>query len=168
MTGAIRTGRYWATALLAASLLGAGGCDALGLTKPTARVVEVHVQDVSMTSATLLFDVEISNPYSAALPLANVDYALSSGGAEFLSGEANLQGSVPAGNSKVLPVPVRIDFLQLVRVLEGVRPGSTIPYDAELGLSVDAPLAGRIRLPMAKSGELNIPDMPSFLPPRRP
>ena len=40
--------------------------------------------------------MEIENPYSAPLPLVNLDYALSSRGTAFLSGKADVQGTVPA------------------------------------------------------------------------
>jgi LEA14-like dessication related protein len=36
-----------------------------------------------------------------------------------------------------------------------------IPYQAEMGLSVDAPFAGPLRLPLRKEGELPIPTVPS-------
>lgn len=35
--------------------------------------------------------------------------------------------------------------------------GSKIPYSAELGLSVDTPALGLIRLPLKKEGELVLP-----------
>lgn len=144
-------------ALLTAMLLVTGGCGMLDLPRPTAKVVGAGLRDVSLTDAQLLFDVEVSNPYSVPLPLTNTDYALASRGVGFLSGEAPLSGSIPAGESKVLALPVDIDFIQLVQALEGVMPGSIVPYDADLGLSVDAPLLGRLRLPMTKQGQIAVP-----------
>jgi len=148
---------------VAAVLAAVAGCGELGLgpTTPTAEIVDVQVKDLAMTTATLLFDVEVSNPYSQALPLTGVEYVLSSGGERFLSGDASLEGEIPAGGSQVLPIPVKLDFMRIVSMLQDVSPGSTMPYDADVALSVELPLAGTFRLPMKKSGELDIPRMPS-------
>ena len=135
----------------------AAGCDSMP--KPTAEVVGASLQNISLDSAELLFDVEVSNPYLIALPMLDADYALASNGVGFLSGEAPLAGSIPAGESKVLGLPVKVDFLQLMQALDGVIPGSVVPYDADLGLSVDAPLLGRLRLPMARQGEIAVPTL---------
>ena len=69
--------RMTSRCLLAASLLAAlGGCaalDALNLQKPTARVAGVRLQDIDLSAVTMLFDVELENPYSVPLPLTNLE-----------------------------------------------------------------------------------------------
>ncbi|MHC4985166.1 MAG: LEA/WHy family protein [Planctomycetota bacterium] len=145
--------------LLGACLLAAGGCDALGLAKPTASVLDADLQDLTLRTATLLFDVEVNNPYSTDLPLTDVAYSLASEGVEFLSGQADISGSIPAAGSKVLPIPVEIDFIQLLGMLENIVPGETIPYTADLGLMLDTPLLGLLELPVSRTGELTIPSL---------
>ena len=160
MTG--RAARASLAALAAAATLAsATGCGILD--KPSAEILGVRLQDVSLTDATMLFDVKVDNPYAVPLPLSNVDYALSSLGQQFLTGKADVQGSVPAGGSKDLAVPVRISFLELIRAVKGARPGSAIPYKADLGLSVDMPVTGPLRVPMSRQGELSIPSAPDLL-----
>jgi len=164
MTSGMSIRLSW-SAMALSLLVMTGGCsmlEGLGVARPSAAVVGVRPTDVSLTTLTLRFDVEVTNPYSVPLPLTSVDYCLASRGAQFLSGEAPLQGAVPANGSKVLPVPVKVDFINLLSVLADVRPGTTIPYDAELGLSVDAPVAGPLRLPMTKADQLDIPNIPSI------
>ena len=135
-----------------------GGCSLLeGFAKPTAEIVGAQIQNLSLTSTTLLFDVDVSNPYSTALPLTDADYALESRGVEFLNGAAELQGAIPAHGSKVVQLPVTVDFMQLLRAVDGVELGSVVPYDADLGLSVESPWAGVLRLPLSRSGELTVP-----------
>jgi LEA14-like dessication related protein len=141
--------------LILLSLAGLGGCGMLE--KPTAAITGMSLQEISPTNATMLFDVQVDNPYTVDLPLGNIDYALSSQGKPFLDGEAPLQGAIPAGGSKTLGVPVRISFLKLIETVKDARPDSSIPFLAELGLSVDTPLIGRMRLPMSREGELAIP-----------
>jgi LEA14-like dessication related protein len=149
----------WTVAALLAAV--AAGCNTLQ--KPTARITGANLQDVGLTSAMMVFDVEVDNPYSVPLPLGNLDYTLSSRGQQFLAGQADLQGEVPAGASKRLGLPVSISYAELIRAVEGARPGSTIPYAADLGLSVETPLLGPVRLPMGREGQIAIPSAPGLL-----
>jgi len=157
--------RFARLGLLASLLLplagtGCAALDALGLQKPTARLSGVRLQDISLTSITMLFDVDLSNPYAVDLPLVNVDYGLASGDKPFLSGKADLQGAVPAKGTRRLSLPTTVTFQQLLSVLSSVKLGSVVPYRAELGLSVNAPVLGMLRLPMQKEGQLPVPAPP--------
>jgi LEA14-like dessication related protein len=127
---------------------------------PTAEVTGVHITDFSLTEMTLNFDVAVKNPYSVALPLVNIDYSLASQSQPFLKGQAALQGSIPAGQSKTISLPTKVVFLELLKVLPGIKPGAQIPYQTTLGLSVNAPVVGALRLPIAKEGQLPIPTAP--------
>jgi len=123
----------------------------------------MKVQGISLTEATMLFDVKVDNPYMLPLPLSNLDYALASRGQQFLTGNADVQGTIPAQASKTLPIPIKINYLNLIGAVKGARPGKVIPYTASLGLSVKAPLMGPLRVPMSKKGELSIPSAPGLL-----
>ena len=137
------------------------GCEsvqqALNLSKPTARITGLSFQDVQLNSATLLFDVEVDNPYPVALPLMNLDYDLSTGSAAFLAGRADLQTTIPAKSSKTISLPAKINYIEMLRALKNVKLGSKIPYKADVGLSVDTPALGLLRLPLKKEGEVVIP-----------
>jgi len=141
-----------------------GGCgslqDLLKLDKPTAEITGVSLSKFSLDAATLLFDVEVDNPYGVPLPLVNLDYALASKGAEFLTGKADIQGAIPANGRKTVGLPAEVKFLDLLKAVRGVRAGSVVPYAAELGLSVDAPALGELRLPLRKEGKLPVPAAP--------
>jgi LEA14-like dessication related protein len=152
--------------LLLGCLLALPGCallqSLLGPTPtPTASVSGVHIADFSLTGATLVFDVAIKNPYTVPLPLVNVDYALSSQSQSFLQGQAPLEGTIPAGESKTVSLPAKVVFLDLLKILQGVRPGAVIPYHGAFGFSVNAPVVGTLRLPLEKDGELPVPTAPS-------
>jgi LEA14-like dessication related protein len=140
-----------------------GGCGMLG--QPTASIKGVRLTDIGLQSATLTFDVEVTNPYAVGLPLANLDYALASRGQSFLSGKAQMQGSVPANSAKTISLPAKVVYLELMKALTDVKPGAVVPYTAEMGLSVDAPAVGTLRLPMKKSGELPVPACPQVSAP---
>ncbi len=154
------TKRYivWTTVLVSVFFV---GCEtmqhALSLKKPAARMTGLKFENVKLDSATLLFDIEVDNPYPVALPLMNLDYGLSSGAEPFLTGSADLQTTVPAKSKKTVSLPANINYLDMLRALKGIKPGSKIPYKANLGLSVDTPALGRIKLPLKKEGEVVLP-----------
>jgi LEA14-like dessication related protein len=150
--------------LLTMSMFLLFGCDTLNslmqYEKPTANLTGVSFGEVSLKEAQLLLDVEIKNPYALDLPLLNVDYDLQSGGLPLLNGKADLASAIPAKSSKVVTLPVSFKYLDLLNALtslKDVRPGSQIPYTAKVGLGIDSPVAGNIRLPLTQEGTLVVP-----------
>jgi LEA14-like dessication related protein len=123
-------------------------------------VADAALSDLSLEAVTLDLDLEVSNPYSVALPLLGAEYRLSSGGRQFLSGAGEQGGSIPAGGKGTYPVTARIPFADLLTVLSGIKPGARVPYEAEMGLFVDAPALGKIELPVSHSGEFPVPAVP--------
>ena len=152
-----------AVTLLSLSLTGCAGMQSLlSGNKPTASIKGVNFSDLSLDGLTLLFDVEVTNPYSLPLPLSDLAYSLSTGDKPFLSGTARTAGTIPASQARVLQLPAKIAFTDLFRTASGIRPGSVVPYTATMELSVDAPAVGKIALPLKKSGELPVPAVPEI------
>jgi len=138
------------------------GCETLqtamlNLNKPTASLKGLRFENATLDTANLLFDIEVDNPYSIDLPMTNLDYGLTTNGKSFLNGKAGLQAMVPANSKKTFSLPAKINYLEMFKALKGIKPGSNIPYEAELGLSVDAPAIGEMRLPLKKQGEITLP-----------
>lgn len=147
-------------AVLTVVLFLCGGCeslDALLINKPTAQITGVSLAEASSTSAQLLFDVDIRNPYTVPLPLTNLDYTLTSGSETFLAGKAKLQRTIPAASKQAVSLPVTVNYLELLKSLKTIKPGTTIPYKAGVGLSFDAPGLGPLTLPLKKEGQLTLP-----------
>ncbi len=134
---------------------------ALGsLDKPGARITGASLAGLSAEGVSINFEVEVSNPYSVDLPVVGLDYALASGGKSFLSGQAAPQGAIPARGLKSITLPATVRFRELLGALAGVKPGAVVPYRADINLSVDAPAAGRIALPLSREGRLPVPAIP--------
>ena len=131
-----------------------------GAPKPTAHVIGASIRGLSLDNIVLLFDVEVENPYATSLPLIDLGYSLTSGGAKFLEGTIKANGSIPARGKQVIQLPATVAFSSLVTTLKGVKPGSIVPYTADFKIGVDAPVLGRLEVPMSKSGELPIPAVP--------
>jgi LEA14-like dessication related protein len=152
-------------ALLAAFLSLLGGCQSMqdligGAPKPTAHVIGASIRGLSLENIVLLFDVEVENPYATSLPLIDLGYSLTSGGSKFLEGTAKSTGSIPARGKQVIQVPATVPFSSLFATLKGVKPGAIVPYTADFRLGVDAPVLGRLDVPLSKSGELPVPAVP--------
>lgn len=128
--------------------------------RPSAEVTAARLGDIRLDSATLEFDVDIENPYEVALPVGDLSYAIASGGTSFLEGSAASPGAIPAGATTSTTVTADVQYAALLKVLRDVRPGTLVPYEAAIDLTVDAPGLGAVPLPLKKTGELPIPAVP--------
>lgn len=131
------------------------GCAAMNVQKPTAAVTGMAVKGVDANGFTLNFDVEIHNPNSMALPLAAADYKLGLGGVDVVEGKARPQGSIPAGSSKSVALPVTLTYENLLAAERSiVKSGGNVPYALDAGLSIDtgSPLLGKLRVPLQYQG----------------
>ena len=149
-------------ALFAALL---AGCQSMqdiigGVPKPTAHVIGASIRGLTLEKIVLLFDVEIENPYAASLPLIDLGYSLTSGGAKFLEGTVTPTGSIPARGKQVIQLPATVPFSSMFAALKGVKPGAIVPYIADFRIGVDAPVLGRLDVPFSKNGELPVPAVP--------
>lgn len=137
--------------------------DAIVKARPKASLTGVHFGELKRDALNLIFDVEIKNPYPVGLPLTNLSYSLTSGENEFIAGAAKADKVIPAGSKEEVSLPVSVDYGRILRYLKGIRPGSTIPYKAQLALSVDTQTLGPIDLPLKKQGEITLPTVSSAL-----
>ncbi|MHC4242260.1 MAG: LEA type 2 family protein [Planctomycetota bacterium] len=127
------------------------------LEKPTARIVDLKFQDIQIDYATLLFEIEVDNPYPADLPLVSLSYSLTSGGNTFLTAAPAHSAAIAPNSKELVSLPDEVIYARLLKSLNG-KPGSTIPYRTELQLWVDAPDLGQIKLPLRHEGLLSLPE----------
>jgi LEA14-like dessication related protein len=136
----------------------------LELRKPTARLVGVRFQEATPRAATLVFDVELQNYYPLTVPLVGFKYSVSSAGQMFLSGSSEARVNLPASSQRTVALPVTIDYLEVLKILGNAKPGATIPYQAELDLSVETPRLGPVLLPVTHMGVLTLPAISEAIP----
>ena len=129
---------------------------------PSARIVGAELQNLNFDHVNLVFDVEITNPRSVDLSLLGLSYVISSGERQLVQGEFDASATIPAKGSNVIQVPARLEYAAVLRTLTGVRPGSVLPYHAEINVVVDAPLVGALHLPVRHDGEIPIPAVPGI------
>ena len=128
---------------------------------PSARLEAMRFGGAELDYATLLFDVEIDNPYPVGLPVPLLRYALISEGRTFLTATALDNVTVPPNTKEVITLADEVTYARLLRALDGV-PGSTIPFKAELTLSLDAPGSEWINLHAENEGEIVLPEPPEI------
>jgi len=152
--------RCFVVSLLLAVIL--AGCETKHetgtISKPTARLTALKLQDVKPDSATLLFDMEVDNPYPESLPLTTMTYSLTSGANTYISSAADLKASVSAKSKEIVSLPAKVDYLDMIKTLNG-KPGSKMPYKAEVRLAVNTPSSGLVKLLGNLEGELALPDV---------
>jgi len=129
--------------------------------EPAARLEAMRFGGVELDYATLLFDVEIDNPYRVSLPVQRLRYALISDGHTFLTATALDNVTVPPNTKKLLTLSDQVTYARLLRALDG-EPGSTIPFKAELTLSLDTPDSGWINLHAENKGNIVLPEPPEI------
>lgn len=131
----------------------------MSLKKPTARLMGMQFRDADAYGATVVFEVQIVNHYAAELPLVRFSYTVSTGGARFMAGSSQLAMQIPIAGSQTVSLPARIDYATTLRRLGGLRPGATIPYEAQVDLTVGTPRLGTIMLQMSKGGQVMLPQV---------
>lgn len=154
--------------LLAALILTFAGCAGLdGLfEKPEARIASIEVDNLDFESVTLIVNVEIRNPNSLGLTLDAYDYGLDAWDSTIVEGRQESEVSLKAQGVSSLPIPITLDFNDLLAVGSSARSADSIPLDIRLGLEIAIPYMGAVRLDLSGSIEVPIPKAPRIVPAR--
>ena len=129
--------------------------------EPVTRLEAMRFGGVELDYVTLLFDVEIDNPYPVSLSLQRLRYALVSEGRTFLTATVFDNVTVPPNTKKVLTLEDEVTYVRLLRALRS-EPGSTIPLKAELTLSLSAPKSKWINVHAENEGNILLPESPEI------
>lgn len=135
-----------------------GGC--ASVQKPTASLESAEIGAVTPEGFTVNFDLDVANPNAFDLPLTEANYGLSLGGVKLINDKISPGGSLPAGGSRGVTVPVQLSFEDLLLAEKAIREGGgDVPYvfDGTLGFSSAAkglPLGIPTSVPLRYSGTL--------------
>ncbi len=148
------------TALICVFVCGCASLEqTLGLEKPSAQLLNIKFADASASTADLVLDVEVYNPYPVAIPLTNLVYNITSGQSSLLSGATPLQTNIAAKGKTTVSLPVKVNYLDMFKTAKGIRPGSTISYKADATLTTAPPMLGKFDIPLKKEGQVAIPEV---------
>jgi LEA14-like dessication related protein len=130
------------------------GCTGLFFDEPTITLKEIHVRQLSLTDASLVFVAEIQNPNGYELRLKSLDYTVHLDGRETGSGSLQKEISVPASSSAPVEIPVTARFGSLGAVAKMYISGQELPYRIEGKALVKAGLFDRT-FPFSRTGTLS-------------
>lgn len=128
--------------------------------QPTGEVKGVKLSGLDLRGIDLLFDVEVDNPNPVAISLDGLDYDLKLLNRSFLKGQQSMGMSLAADGKSQVKLPVRMEFEHLLKHYSELSKRDDVPYQLDLGLGIDVPLLGRVRLPMSYQGRLPVPKLP--------
>ncbi|MCG8067373.1 MAG: LEA type 2 family protein, partial [Candidatus Thiodiazotropha taylori] len=128
--------------------------------QPTGEVKGVKLSGLDLRGIDLLFDVEVDNPNPVAISLDGLDYDLKLLNRSFLKGQQSMGMSLAADGKSQVKLPVRMEFERLLEHYSELSNRDDVPYQLDLGLGIDVPLLGRVRLPMSYQGRLPVPKLP--------
>ncbi|ONK79766.1 uncharacterized protein A4U43_C01F9860 [Asparagus officinalis] len=134
--------------------------EAVGFGKPTADVSTVHIASMDLKHTDIIVDVLVTNPNPIPIPLVDINYHIESDGRNLITGVIPDAGTIHAHGSETVKVPLSIIYEDIRSTYEQIDPGSIIPYRVLVDLIVDAPVIGRITIPVEKSGEIQVPYKP--------
>jgi LEA14-like dessication related protein len=92
--------------------------------KPTAQVRTVAVGSVSFSGIDGSIDLDVQNPNAFAVPLSEIDYQLSVGGAQAVSGRIELSQTIPARGVAPVHATLHIDPRDAIGVGEQLMGGA--------------------------------------------
>jgi hypothetical protein len=128
--------------------------------KPTARMMNLQVPEAGIDYATVLFEVEVSNPFKGPLRLNGLRYGLTSGANMFLSAAPVPGVAIPPTATKTVSFTQQIVYERLLRALDA-QPGSTVPFTIESQLLLARDNKHQMQVALSSKGSL-------FLPPTSP
>jgi LEA14-like dessication related protein len=140
------------TILLCALLI--TGCAGLFFEEPTIILKEIHVRQISLTDASIVFVAEIQNPNSYDLRLKSLDYTVLLSGQEAGDGSLQKEIPVPASASATVEIPVSARFGGLGGIARTYISGQELPYRLEGKALVKAGLFDRT-FPFSRTGTLS-------------
>lgn len=147
--------------ILLGLLMVVGGC--VGVEKPTASVRGMDVADITPRGFTMNVDLDVHNPNSMALPLADADYSLSLGGVYVIeSTKIHPDARIPANGTGKVTIPVPVTFENLLSASKGIRQGGgKVGYDFDAGLNFNTglPVIGVQRVPIRHEGTLDVREL---------
>ncbi len=143
----------WNGAILLCALLLAG-CAGLFFEEPVITLKEIHVQQLSLTDASLVFVAEIRNPNGYELRLKSLDYTVHLNNRETGGGSLQKEISVPASSSAPVEIPVTARFGSLGGVAKMYLTGQELAYRIEGKALVKAGLFDRT-FPFARTGVIS-------------
>ena len=129
------------------------GCSALAkkiVKDPKVTLEHVHVTDLELSGATVVFELSVQNPNSFPLEVDSVRYNVELGGKDLGPGTLPKGAKVEGKTTKVIPIPYPFKYKDVFPSVVDFLKSGTSTYK----LKGEAKL-GPLSLPFDKTGELH-------------
>lgn len=127
------------------------GCSSNGMKgvveRPSVSIEKVEMGKLTLAGGSAKFILKIGNPNRFAIPLSGFDYGLRLNGVEVANGNREQKVMIPAGESKVVAVPMVFSFGNMMNLLPNLLNNQSLKYD--LAGSIHFPW---FNLPFSRSG----------------
>lgn len=141
------------TLLLLPNALPLSGCSSLQsiVRPPQVALQQVNVKDPSLTEATLVFALQVTNPNSFGVSVNGIEYDLKLNGRNFTSGEIEDGFKLAKNEASTVNIPIRLNYLDVFSSLKELSRSGKAPY--ELTGSVKT---GVVNVPFSESGTVDL------------
>lgn len=135
------------------------GCAALKqyVKQPQVTYQSISVRDMSLFDSTVVFHLNISNPYPVSIKISELSYRLKVNNKDLISGVLDKGISLSANGTEPLEIPVTIKYMDFFNSLSDFISQDEVAWD----LSGDARILG-IAIPYHAKGNLPVPRLPKI------
>lgn len=128
--------------------------------KPHASIDSIGISGITASSMQLTLNMKVTNPNQYALALAGYDYDVTFNELPLVKGSTNEGFRISAGDSGRISIPLTVAFSDVRKIYDSMGSNSTVNYNANVDLRLDAPVLNLFRLNTQKQGSITIPRLP--------
>ena len=129
--------------------------------RPTIEDVRPKIKDVDLGGVTLAFEVDVKNPYFFSLVSPGFQYGIDVEGEALIAPQESGEFRVPAWSVGTVVLPVRLEYLNLVRAYKTLRELNEFTYRLHSVLRFRA-LGATFKLPLSHEGTAPVVRLPRF------
>jgi len=126
---------------------------------PVPRVAALQLRQLTLSGASVVLRVALSNPNAFALTLARLDYSFSVNGRRWAQAAVDHPATVAAGTASEIEIPISLDFGSVGRsVIDLLTGGAAVDYSLTGGMKIGTalPLLPEASLPVDLSGRIGV------------
>ncbi|TYP00288.1 LEA14-like dessication related protein [Geothermobacter ehrlichii] len=140
-------------------LLLAGGCAALHPKPPQVSLAALQLTDANLSHARLTARLELHNPNPYALDIRGADYRLALNGVEVSRGRTDNPVRIEANGRGYLDIDLVASYLDLLKLLRGLKRADTVDYLLEGTLDLSGPGIVHLPVPIRRQGSISLGDL---------
>lgn len=130
--------------------------------KPTMKVSDVRVTNLSLRDVELTFDFEVFNPNNISGTINAFDYDFLLSNQSFIKGEKETNTEIGAKSSSSFQLPISVSYNDLFDIFSTLKDEDNVPYTLQVNTFVDIPLLGKSEIPISQSGVIPIVKIPTL------